>query len=48
MGPGRDAQRKLWVAALARARRRAPTCDVETFFAQQLMVAGYEPMKTLR
>ena len=48
MDKGREAERRLWVDALTRAKRNAPTCDVETFFVQQLMVCGYEKMKTIR
>jgi len=48
MDKGREAQRRLWTAALERAKKAAPTCDVETFFVQQLMVCGYEQMKTIR
>lgn len=48
MDKGREAQRCLWTAALERAKKSAPTCDVETFFVQQLMVCGYEQMDVIR
>ena len=48
MDKGREAERRIWVDALTRAQKNAPTCDVETFFAQQLMVCGYTPLKTMR
>ena len=48
MDKGREAKRRLWVDALERAKKAAPTRDVETFFVQQLMVCGYEQMKTIR
>ena len=41
MKRGSDAQRKLWVAALERAKAKATTNDVDTFFRQQLELCGY-------
>lgn len=48
MDKGRECKRRLWVEALERAKKAAPTSDVETFFVQQLMVCGYKQMKTVR
>ena len=48
MDKGREAKRRIWVDALERAKKAAPTRDVESFFVQQLMVCGYEKMKTIR
>jgi len=41
MDKGNCAKRKIWVAALEKAKAASKTNDVDAFFAQQLLVCGY-------